>query len=188
MTLAIVGIVSGTITAVALHLSFRHLRKYALTAFTVIGWILILLAVVTGGFLTQIYLSMRTDPYASMAPFWGTLAMILGILLLVCAGIGIVHWRRLKIAWFKAFGVLMSEAGVALLAAMFLNQTKSSIAEILRGSSSSTEQFLDSLAQTHQLVAFFNLALIIILIFLELFGYFIYRQDTLQTDTSSAAL
>ncbi|MBW3634931.1 MAG: hypothetical protein KY445_00520 [Armatimonadetes bacterium] len=188
MILTIVGITAGTIAAVALHILFRRLREHALVPFAIIGWLLAVLAVLSAALLTQVYLSIRTDPFASMAPFWGMLAAMLGILLVVCAGISLVHWQKLKISWFKAFGVLMSEAGVALLIALFLNQIHFSIADVLRGGSTDTRQILDSFDQSRQFMAFFDLALIVVLICSELFGHFIYRQRTLLLANPSATL
>jgi hypothetical protein len=180
MVLTLVGTIGGTITAVALHMVFRRLREHFLTQFAMIGWVLTLLALLCAAILIQVYLSTRTDPSASMAPFWGMLALLLGVLLLVCACISLVHWRKLQISWFKAFGVLMSEAGAALIAALFLNQLQHSIADVLRGNSTNTRQILDSFDHARQLIAFFDLALIVVLIFLELFGYVLHRQSTLQ--------
>lgn len=165
--LAVIGGALGTAAAFAIHALFGWVRRCLPVPTAVIGWLLAGAAAFFAALLTRVYLGMRSNPRASMAPFWGFLALILGVLLLVCGGIGLIHQRALRMSWVGAFGVLIAEVGAAVLAALFLYEIRYSLADVLRGGGRGVDRILDSFAQADNLLFFFDLSLIAALLLLE---------------------
>jgi hypothetical protein len=187
LVLAIVGAVSGMTTACALYVLFSRFRPRAPLPLVVIGW---LVAATTAGFgmlTTLAYLSMRSDPAASMGPFLGFLALMLGVVLLVCGLVGLIHWRKFQMSWFRAFGVLMAEAGAAVLVGLALNEFLYPIADVLRGGDRDTGRILNSYAQARHMLAYFDMALIVVLLLLEIIGPFVRRRAVLFQTADRAA-
>lgn len=107
-----------------------------------------------------------------MAPFWGMLALMLSVLLVVCAGIAYVHYQILHVSWFRAFEVIMAEAGVAILTSIIIHKTEFQIARIFRNDNDTT-QILRSYDCALELITYFDVALACVLVFLEVFGQFV---------------
>ena len=165
--LTIIGIVSGIAVAIALYVLFARLRQHTPMPVVVIGWGIALCGAVVVALLLYEFISVKPDRSAPMAPAWAALAFFTGLLLAICASMAGAHARKFQLSWSKAFGLLAAEAGATIIIAMGLNELLYPIADILRKGSRDVSRILDSFAQAHSLVMYFDLALIIVLLLLE---------------------
>jgi hypothetical protein len=184
MTLAIIGIVSGTAIAFALYTLFTRLRQPAPTFVVVIGWGIALCGAVIVALLLYAFISVKPNRSAPMAPAWVALAFFTVLVLAICASMGGAHARKFQLSWSKAFGLLAAEAGAAITIAMGLNELLYPIADFLRKGNRDVGQILDSFAQAGSLIMYFDLALIIVLLLLEV-AALRYRHPAIISNANS---
>jgi len=120
--------------------------------------------------LAMSYWSTRGESRADLGPLWGILALMLFVLLLICAGLGFVHRRRYKITWPQAFGIIMAQAGVAVAAGLVFNGFVYPIADFVRGGNEDTDRILASYAQVRVMLSFFDWVLFVSLLLLSAFA------------------
>ncbi len=166
----ILGGVLGLLTAWMLHLLFGQLRRRWPTPISALGWIVTVVSVVFEVGLTDAYWVMRNDLMAPMGPFYGFLAVMVGLLWLFCAGLGRIYRRRFGITWAQVFGVLMAEAGAAYGIVSLLNAYQYSLADFLIAPRAGTGQILATLEQVGYSVNCFNLSLLVSLLLLSAFA------------------
>jgi len=168
--MAIIEGLLGLLAAFALHSLFRGLRRRWPTPVAIVGWVVVVVTVVYCVLLAMSYWSMRGDPTADLGPLWGILALMLFVLLLICAGLGFIHRRRYKITWPQAFGIIMAEAGVAVAAGFVFNEFLYPIADFIRGGNEDTDRILASYTQVRVMLGFFDWVLFVSLLLLSAFA------------------
>lgn len=147
------GIALGIASAFTIHNLFARLRQRALMPVIMIGWILAAIVLFQGITFTYTYFVVNSDPFASMGPVAGFLALMSFLLLATCGLIGLLHARKFQLPWRKAFGLLMAESGVALLAAILLNMLYYFVAHILQGGNRAVPDIFESYKQTSHILA-----------------------------------
>lgn len=166
----VLGSVLGLLVAVALHIVTGLLRRRVTFTVAIVGWVVAVAVFAYGALMVVAWLRMKDDPHADMGPVWGMLAVVIGVLLLACAGLGLVHRRRFAISWWNAFGVIMAEAGAALAAGLLFNELLAPISDIFRGGNQDTEQILAYLDRSRDMGGNFNTVIVIALLLLTAFA------------------
>jgi hypothetical protein len=175
------GIAVGMATAFAIHNLFARLRQRALMPVIVIGWVLAAIVLFLGASFAYAYFVVNSDPFASMGPAGGVLALMYFLLLAVCGLVGLLHSRKFQLPWPKAFGLLMAESGAAFLAAVGLYTLYFPVAHILQGGNREAQEIFTSYSQTSQILSLATNTLVGALLALEGIRPLVQKRDTLPT-------
>ncbi len=168
--LAVVSGALGATTAFCLYRAFVVLRRELLVPVVLLGWVfsvLVLCAAILGGLL---YFCAGSDPEMYFAPALGVLALQLVAALCGYATIALWQKRVFDISWAKAFGAVMTEVGAALIIAGIAQDAVYPLAEKLRGGNNAIPRILESFAQARKLIEYFDGALFLALLVLQIVG------------------
>jgi hypothetical protein len=164
ITLALTGSILGLVVAFATHAAFVRLRRRAPKPVAVAGWLLAAFTLYLAG--SAIACAILA-PSAPMAGPLLTMGALFAVLLLVCALLGRVHRVTYQMTLSQAFGVLVTEAWVALGAAFVMHAMQYVIASLLPSGNPEVGPILESFAQARFLLGCFDVALLVTLIAVE---------------------